>query len=194
MILMLDGSKGLRENLEHKSFMLVKDIRMELMALELRVLMLDQMDLNQWESWKEYKRLASIVLRIPTGWTPQPTLTVSFCLAILFHSRELITTREVSSRQLGIWTTAQQPIQVTQARWLIKDILEMLFTICTLMDKSTQMSLSGITLKHSIPMIKDLSIILSIHLEPNIQTSTKCSIVKLQGRVLLTKNTLEALF
>ena len=50
MILMLDGSKGLRENLEHKSFMLVKDIRMELMALELRVLMLDQMDLNQWES------------------------------------------------------------------------------------------------------------------------------------------------
>tara|TARA_B110001450_G_C17451512_1_gene412230 strand:+ start:143 stop:286 length:144 start_codon:yes stop_codon:yes gene_type:complete len=47
---MLAGSKGSRENLELRSCMLVKDIRMELMDLELKVLMQEQVDPSPWES------------------------------------------------------------------------------------------------------------------------------------------------
>jgi hypothetical protein len=50
MIPMLAGSKGSRENLELRSYMPVKDIRMELMDLELKVLMQEQVDPSPWES------------------------------------------------------------------------------------------------------------------------------------------------
>jgi hypothetical protein len=160
----------------------------ELMVNHMVRYMIDKGRVVRWilNNWRNCKLMQVLIKRkIQLGWIVLLILTVSFCRAILFHLRELITIRELLSSPWGTWTMELHPIQVTQARWLTRELHVMLFITYILMDLNSQMLVKTLNQAHCTHMIKDSKTILFILLELNTLTSIK---IYLTNQITLLEN------